>query len=148
MPSLNLTFGQAGPLVQVSVGVSAPHRDALLAAGRPVPPLVSGTFLIDTGASSTCLDPALVAPLNLTPTGVVPIQTPSTAGTPHPCYQYDVMLAISAARAGGTGFFIDALPVLETGLGGQGIDGLIGRDVLAEWVLIYNGPTNALTLSY
>lgn len=148
MPIVTLPFGQAGPLVQVSVNLSGPHRDALTAAGQPVPTAVTGTFLIDTGASGTCVDPGLVATLGLTPSGAVMIQTPSTAGAPHPCAQYDIMLYILPGRPGEIGYFVDALAVIETSLRPQGIDGLLGRDVLQNCVLITNGPAGILTLAH
>ena len=148
MPSLNLSYGPAGPLVQVEVGLSQPRTQALIAAGQTPPPHVSGTFLIDTGASGTCVDPDLVAPLGLSPSGAVLIQTPSTAGTPHSCYEYDVLIHIPASIRGQAGYVVPALPVLETHLRSQGIDGLIGRDVLAGCVFIVNGPIGFMTLSY
>lgn len=148
MPSINVTFGQAGPLIQAHIGLSGPRRQVLLAAGQPVARFVVGTFLVDTGASTTCVDPALVAPLGLTPTGTVMMQTPSTAGTPHSCYQYDVTVFIPGSRQSDPGFVIDALPVSETHLRSQGIDGLIGRDVIDRCVLIHNGPMGWLTISF
>ncbi len=148
MPSINVSFGPAGPLLQVLVGLSRPHRDVLAAANQPVPPFVQGTFLVDTGASNTVVDPGLVQPLGLTPTGAVTIQTPSTAGAPHSCYQYDVMLFIPNGIATDGSLIVDALPVIETHLRPQGIDGLIGRDVLQRCVLIANGSIGLLTLAY
>jgi Aspartyl protease len=118
MPSITVSFSQAGPLVQAAVGVSVPHRDALLAANKPVPNAVQGTFLIDTGASGTCVDPGLVAPLGLTPTGAVMMQTPSTGGTPFSCYQYDVMILIPG-RQNDPPFFI---------LGGHGNPTAVARN--------------------
>ncbi len=148
MPSINLTFTQAGPLVLAHVGVSSPHREALLAASKPVPQLVTGTFLLDTGASGTCIDPSLVAPLNLTPTGAVMMQTPSTAGTPVRCYQYDISLIIPGSKPSDAPLIIGAVPVIVTPFRSQGIDGLIGRDVLNDCLFIYNGPIGVMTLSY
>jgi hypothetical protein len=147
MPSINVSIGAAGPLINLLIGISLPRSTAMKAAGLPVPTYVHGTFLIDTGASCTCVDPYLVAPLSLVPTGSVPIQTPSTAGRPHMCNQYDASLFFPNAGAA-SGFFIDALPVIETELRGQGIDGLIGRDVLDRCTLIYNGTAATLCLAY
>ena len=146
MPTLNLPIGIGGPLVLVAIGISAPHAHAMVKAGKTPPPLVQGTFLIDTGASCTCIDPQLVAPLSLTPTGVVGMQTPSTAGISHNCHQYDVMLVIPNGT--GSPFVVEAIPVIETHLKSQGIDGLIGRDILQSCTLIYSGSLNLVMLSY
>ncbi|WP_143103668.1 hypothetical protein [Methylobacterium gossipiicola] len=128
--------------------MSKPHREALIAAGQPVPNFVLGTFLADTGASVTCVDPGLVAPLSLTPTGVANMMTPSTNGGTHSCYQYDVALFIPPTKPTDLGHFVDALPVMETHLRSQGIDGLLGRDVLQSCVLISNGPSGIWTLAF
>jgi hypothetical protein len=112
MPTINLPIPLSGPLIMVLVGVSFPRQQALLDAGQPVPPLATGTFLIDTGASSTCVDPDLLEGLNLTATGIVGISTPSTAGNPHLCEQYDVSLFLPGNQVGG--HLIQALPVITT----------------------------------
>lgn len=145
MPSITLPNAPNGPLLQVVIGISAPHRHALEAEGKTVPKGVIGTFLVDTGASCTCVDPDFVGPLNLVATGLIEIQTPSTNGDAVTCLQYDVSLLIPSDT--GVCLSLDAMPVLETHLRSQGIEGLIGRDVLSRCVLIYNGASNILTLA-
>lgn len=148
MPSINLTITPGGPLIQVYITLSAPHRDALVAAGKTPPNPALGTFLIDTGASGTAVDPQLVASLGLTPKGAVMVQTPSTNGQPVACPTYDVMVIIPANDPAVPPFFVEALPVMEASFKSQGIDGLIGRDVLSKCVLVYNGTNGTYVLSY
>jgi hypothetical protein len=88
----------------------------------------------------------LLTPLQLQPTGVIQVHTPSTNGAPVSCNQYDVQLAIGSPN--GAPFNIDALPVTESNLAGQGILGLIGRDVLSRCTFIYNGVTGQYILCY
>lgn len=133
-------------MITVIIGVSEPKRAALAAANLPVPAPVTLTLLIDTGASGTALDPTALAPLNLTPSGVIAMQTPSTGVTQHLCNQYDVSLIIPAMK--GAPFLIGALPIVEASLKPQGIDGLLGRDVLQQCVLFYNSPQGGYTLAY
>jgi hypothetical protein len=94
MPAISLPIDALGPIIRVAVGVSQFRVDALKRANLPVPQWQVGTFLIDTGASGTCIDHALVQPLGIPPTGAVNVQTPSTGNGSHSCYQYDVLLYI------------------------------------------------------
>ncbi|WP_082725435.1 aspartyl protease family protein [Burkholderia sp. RF4-BP95] len=135
-----------GPLVHVVLASSVPRQAALTAAGVALPAPTQGIFLIDTGASHTSVDPSLLAPLKLQPTGTIPVHTSSTNGAPVSCNQYDVELAIGAPN--GLPFTVPALPVTEANLAAQGIFGLIGRDVLSRCTFIYNGVTGLYTLCY
>lgn len=147
MPSLNVQVGSSGPLVIAHVGISIPRQTAMVAAGLQVPLAVQGQFLIDSGASSSCVDVGLISKLGLTPTGSVSIHTPSTNGVTHSCNQYDIMMFIPGVAAG-TGCFIEALGIIETSLSSQGIDGLIGRDLLDRWTCVYNGTAGIFTICY
>lgn len=118
----------------------------MLAAGQTAPKPVSGTFLVDTGASHTVADTRLISQLGLNPTGTVMIHTPSTGAQAVPMYQYDLMLFVPGHQQGG--WLIDALAVTESSFAGQQIDGLIGRDVIDRGLLVYNGQAGHFTLCY
>jgi|APMI01.1.fsa_nt_gi hypothetical protein len=147
MPVIDVELVGGQPLIGVYVGVSEPRAQALMKAGRSVPPPVYTTLLIDTGASSTCIDGARLGQLELDATGLVEIETPSTRGVPHSCQGFDVSLQIRPQTAG-LAFVIPALPIIETGGFGFGFDGLLGRDVLSQCILIYNGVSKRYVLSY
>ena len=78
--------------------------------------------------------------------GSTHMQTPSTGAALHQCNLYDVSLLVPALA--GAPFFLDATPVMESQLRSQGIDGLLGRDVLEKFVLFYNSPMGGFTLAY
>jgi hypothetical protein len=145
MPHLTFQIGPTGPLLDVIVTVSKPRADALTKAGQPTPAPVQARLLIDTGASGTAIDPSILTKLGLSPTGIMTIHTPSTGPQGHQVNQYDVGLAIQYQ---GLARQFLALPVGECSLNAQGIDGLLGRDVLAHCLFIYTGPDNAFILSF
>lgn len=146
MPNLNVQITAAGPIIDVHVGIPAPHREALQQAGVAVPAPVACRLLIDTGASSTVLDTLVIKALGLLPSGSVSVHTASTdAGNMHQCFQYAVSLTIVHTSINWT---FSALPVLESALSHQGIDGLLGRDILSKCLLVYNGHLGLFTLAF
>lgn len=145
MPQLTLNVGAQGPVLSILVGVSSPRADALRANGQPVPAPVVVQGSIDTGASCTCIDPGVLQSLNLSPTGTIPMLTPSTGATPHNTNQYDVSILLVHPK---NVFPFHNLPIIESQLAVQGIQALIGRDILKECVLVYNGAMNWYTFSF
>jgi Aspartyl protease len=147
MPHFALTCTNLGPVINVFVGVTSARREALIAAGHEIPAVVVARMLVDTGASCTCIDPHIINQLGIQPTGVSTIQTPSTQGAPVNCSQYDVILAIPGANNSDLKVF-DPIPIVETQLRSQGIDGLLGRDALADCLMVYDGSNSLFTLAF
>jgi hypothetical protein len=115
-------------------------------AGLAIPSAASCRLLIDTGASGTCLDSWIIQHLGLTPSGVAQVHTPSTtAHSLHTCNQYDVSLVIPHPELSR---IFHAIPVMESQFAHQGIDGLLGRDILGNCLFIYNGELGIYTLSF
>src|SRR5690349_16340244 len=81
-----------GPLINVTIGVSAQRRAALVAARVDVPQPIFARLLIDTGASMTCIDAQILLDLGLQATGSAPVHTPSTGSNSVPINTYDVEL--------------------------------------------------------
>lgn len=77
--------------------------------------------------------------LGLLPKDVINIRTPSNVGIA--CYRYDVDILLYEGRT------IHNVLICESSLGGQNIDGLLGRDVLRNALFIYSGFTNQFTLA-
>ena len=147
MSHFTLQFGGDGPILNAFLGVSAARRAALEAAGQPVPSYVGFRALVDTGASCSCVDPSVIAKLGITPTGTMPVHTPSTGGTPHVLNQYDVSLIIPGPLNAAP-HIVNTLPISETHLLAQGIEALLGRDILKDCLLTYNGPMGLYTLAF
>lgn len=134
-----------GPIIKLYVGVSGPRGKALSAAGLPIPPVILVEFLVDTGASSTVVDAETIAPLNLTPTGATQVHTPTTAGAGESRFLYDI--AMLMYHPDNTRVFATH-PVIATDFKSQGIGGLLGRDVLASCLLVYDGATGNYSLAF
>ena len=145
MPHVTLQISPGGPIVDLLVGVSIPRAEALQRADQAVPNAVRIRGLVDTGASGTCVDPSCIRALDLSPTGQTAIHTPSTGETAHICSQYDISLVLLHPRLK---FTIQALPVIEASLSLQGIQALLGRDVLARCLFVYDGAAGIFTLAF
>jgi hypothetical protein len=76
----------------------------------------------DTGATGTCISKELVKKLGLPPTGMVNVHTPSGVGTMN---KYMINLILNKEVK------ISNLPVMDSEIGKQGIDVLIGMDIIS-----------------
>ena len=146
MPHVTLPISSpGGPILDLGIAVSEPHERALRAANKPVPPPVRIRALVDTGASGTCVDPTCLKSLGLTSKGQTPIRTPSTGATPHFCDQYDVSIILLHKSIT---LRLAAVPIIASDLAIQGIQALLGRDVLSRCLLVYDGSAGSFTLSF
>lgn len=148
MPHFTLQLTPHGPIVSAVLAISRPRAHALQQAGHSEPEPVSFAAMVDTGASSTCLDASLLEPLQLTPTGQVKISTPSSGQEPVWMEQYDVTLLIPGPD-GSPPLVFPTIPIVALkNFATAHYGGLIGRDILAECLLSYNGTARLLTLAY
>ena len=151
MPSLRVKIETHGAIVSLAVGVSLPRAIALSKAGLLVPNPVMILGLIDTGASCTCVDPKIIAQLGMPPTGAAPMHSASTAGTPQMCNQFDATVYIQMDNSE---FHVAShppahvIPIIECDLSGCVFQALIGRDILDHSMMIYEGPSRSLTISF
>jgi predicted aspartyl protease len=134
---------QFGPVLPVEIHVPTAYSNVLISLNLPVPHPMSGFGLIDTGASGTAVDESVMMQLGVPPINVVPIKV-MTPGGPTQQNTYPVMIAFP-----GTGLPpFEFSTVLGSQLQGQGIMALIGRDLLSQMLLVDNGRTGSISLSY
>ena len=135
-------LSREGPTISVIVRPSSTFLSAQKEQGRDVEevPFVRSTMLVDTGASGSAVDHEVIAQLGLQPTGSIAIATPSHDH--HDVLTFDIDLIIEENNV-----HIADVPVFATGFKKQGIDGLIGRDVLQHMLLVYNGYAGNFTLA-
>lgn len=148
MPHISGTITPWGPLINVMISLSQPRLQALQQLGMPVPPPKVAKLVVDTGASMTAIDEAILTALNLTPTGTQSIHTPSTQGTPHQVNLYDVGIIIFGFPNMPPALVVGAHPVIDGNYKAQGIDGLLGRDILSMGRVIYGGPDSYFMISF
>lgn len=148
MPHLTLTVSPGGPLLDIHVGVSQARRNALVAANQTVPPSIPTRALVDTGASCTCVDPTILNQLGITPTGTAHVHTPTTGAAPATASQFDVSIVIIFGTPPRLLYGNHTIAVVESDLTAQGIEALIGRDILETGMLQYNGETGLFSLAF
>ena|SRR5579871_2279641 len=155
MPIIHTTHqivGGARVRIQITLGrADVRHRRQ---AGMAIPAPVPAIALLDIGAECTCVDPAIIAPLNLpvssgglivTPGGVT---GPAALGGASPRVTYEAGLVIPHGSDPKLNLVIPSLEIEAIPLTQFGIDALIGRDVLANCVLVYDGPAGTVTLAH
>jgi hypothetical protein len=148
MPHFTLSLDASAPVVNAGITVSEARRVALRAANEPIPGVQVVRALIDTGASFTSIDRAVLSALGLEPTGTIDIVTPSTGQGPHLADAYDVDFQIGAGPED-VPLWIPNLRTASCDLfQRQGIHALIGRDILQRCIFIYNGSMNLFSLSF
>jgi hypothetical protein len=139
MPAINISVGQEGPVLAAVVSAAVPHHNPVAAAA------VMGRFLIDTGANISCIDVGLVATLGLQPVKMMSVSSPMASSQLRNIYQIALLIP---AHNRAMNYNLPVVDVLEASVADQGIDGLIGRDLIDQWTCIYNGSTATFTICY
>ena len=127
------------PVVWVSVGTTKTEE--------PAPSPLRVRALIDTGASHTFADPAVVSVLRLDPVGSAQARTATTDESGVPMQIYELTLGIYSGDTP-TPIGAPAQKVVAANLASRGFHMILGRDLLSECLLIYNGGAQILTLAY
>ena len=148
MPDLPGALSADGALVDVRIGWSDPTARALRSALRPVPPPVDARALIDSGAESSCVDPALILALGLPVGGFALANVPAHGGLAF-ATQHDAALTILHPSGDARlNLALGNLLVVELAIGVLGYQALLGRDVLAGCRFLFDGPAGTFELSY
>jgi hypothetical protein len=118
-------------------------------AGGTLPTPEAGFALIDTGASGTCVHEPILQKLGLNPIGTVMSGT-AAGQVPHNLYPARIEFpgeAIDRDFNSVAGVNLSGQTIsLSTGI--HPIIALIGRDVMADWILTYNGVGGFISISF
>jgi len=98
-------------------------------------------MLVDTGASMTCIDETVLLNLGIPRVGTAEVHTPS--GTVE---QGIYMCGLAFPGSGIPS--IGQIAVVGSTLAGQNIIGLLGRNLLARGLLVYNGGAGHWSIAF
>jgi hypothetical protein len=146
MPVLSFNFDHHGrPVVELYVSVCSAEREACRDEGRDIPPAVLIHALIDTGAGRTHVDLGTLARLAISPASEGLIYTATGTG-PQPRDVYLLDLALAGDKPGPIALDLQVFgsPIAHD----LRIEMLLGRDVLGDCMLTYDGINRRFTLAY
>lgn len=137
-------FKEHGALLVVEIHIPIVLENVLKIQNKPIPGPKKGVALIDTGATNTCVDHNVISGLGVKSVGVI---NSGTAGG-------SAQMNLFPARLK---FPNENLNLEFTSCAGVSLDGqtamglpiiaLLGRDVLSNFILIYNGPAGMYTIT-
>jgi len=136
-------------VIITSLGISAAHREALEKAGQDIPDPVQCRFLLDTGADTTIVkhEVAEQAGLKLindnVPLHGIGVDTTGRTYMGRIIFGYQSKVVPSVTHT----VYVETQVASGT-LNLPTIDGVIGRDVLTHFQLIYDGQTGQVRMRY
>ena len=136
----DLALRELGPILRVTLLPLEVQLKFYSSKNVPTPDPITGNALIDTGASVTCIDQSAAQKAGLPVVDSSPISSATHSNAVVPIYAGRLMIQnlhqnIESKRAYGVN------------LDSQGLIALIGRDLLASCIFIYNGPDSSFSLS-
>jgi hypothetical protein len=145
MPHATFTADPDGFILDVMVGLTGKDTVALQAAGQPVPRPVMLRGAIDSGSDVTCVNSQILKQLGLSFAARTSSQT---VGGSIPANLFEVSFSNPCiGKLPAALLVLDHLQVMELVQTLQGIDVLVGRDVLRQVLFISDGPRNEFTLA-
>ena len=147
MPSVRGLLVPQGPFIQAVALADPEFVAALKAAGRPYPKPQNLLALLDTDASCSAVDFAIVAQMGLMYKDFRPIHTPSSGSSPalRPVFDVAIGIGVGIKRVKP---LVRTVEVFGSELRSAGFDALIGWDLLKYCVLVCNGPLRTFEVQY
>lgn len=137
---LEMALNQFGPRVEITLALLKEQIDVISGKGEKVPAPVAGYALIDTGASATCIDKDAANRAGLPIVDSGPLHSVTHASETVPIYAGS--LTIQRANINFLAHRAYGVNLVE-----QGLTALIGRDILSQCILVYNGPDSSFSIS-
>lgn len=134
----------AGPVLPVEVAVPSALSKLLAQQGQNIPSPISGFVLIDTGATRSCVHIDVVSKLGVNPIGIIELATASGKSQHH---LYPAKFNFPAIKFQVEFSSLIGVDLRAQSIGGQKIIALMGRDLLAQCLLVYNGTKGSFTIA-
>ncbi len=147
MPVSSIGFDLASrPIIEVYLSTCEWERELFLAQGRTFPPSLLIQALVDTGASRSLVDLAILERLGVAPASEDVVLFTASGGGAQTRKAYMVDVALAGDRHGpiANDLLVLGAPVADD----LRVDMLLGRDVLAACILTYDGIDRRFTLAY
>ena len=135
-----MALQQIGPRVRIALLPIKEHANSFSDKGEPLPNPVSGWALIDTGASMTCVDQEAAQKAKLAVVNSGPMVSATHDNEIVPIYAARLQIE-------GIPQYVEAKSAYGVRLKSQGLIALLGRDMLARCIFIYNGHDASFSLS-
>lgn len=132
---------RGGPLIPIQVEMPSAVTLEHAKSQKEIPFPITGFALLDTGASRTCVDESVLLGLDLSPSGAANIATPSGRSRR---LRYFAKLSFPDCP------LPDRYPIEVTGvdLRSRSYIALIGRDLMRDMLVIYDGPGARVTFAF
>jgi hypothetical protein len=138
MPRVQSRIDFDGAITTVQVELGAVEEASLRVAGQPVPSPFPTTALIDIGASHTAVHPMILHHLGVIQSGAALVRVPGRVHASLPLYR--VRITLGTHRPAFAVQVAKIVPATHT------VAVLIGRDILRNATLLFDGENQAFSL--
>jgi hypothetical protein len=149
--SITLPVAVDGPIVQIRVGFARSTELAIRRAGRPVRPPMDLAGLVDTGADVSIIEHGLLTHFvrdQMPLLAFVHVNAPGLGGLAIRPQFLTGLRVCHPSRNPRHDLVVANTELVEHSFGSSGFQVLIGRDILSQIELHYDGPANQFTLTY
>ena len=115
--------------------------------GKEVPQTIERELLLDTGADTTTIKEMHMRSLFVPVRGATEVRGATTDAGSTQCNTYDLSLEFINS-AGDRPLFLSSVEVIGRPFHNEVIDGVIGRDVMANMILTIEGPRKQFSVLY
>jgi hypothetical protein len=148
MPLVTGELASNGAVIAVLVNVSENRKRALKRNNLPLPAEIAVRAQIDTGSFASAFMPSVFRSLGIPPFRFIRVRTPSTKpDEPFDTPLHDVSITLVSGLTRQYLPSVHAIAVEDFGQE-EGVDALIGRDVLARCVFEYSGVHGSFRLAF